>query len=283
MTSFKPPARIFRCLLGLVGVVFVMLAASGCLTTGEPYTASILQDAERRRNQSFPVTRTGTPTPIPPTSTPEATRTPGPGRTFATVRRVLDGNTILVDGGNTVRYIGVNTPGAGMFNRPLEPFGRDAAERNVELVEGKQVELEVDQTDVDSAGFMLRYVYVDDLMVNDVLLREGLGKLAPMGRNTRYSAVLSGAEAAARSQPLNLWTVITLTPTITLSPTITETPTITDTPTITSTPTITPTITNTLPPTLTPTPFFLPTLIRLPTPLQPILRPPTPTAIFLGP
>src|SRR6476659_9175649 len=102
-------AFIFRCALGLVGIVVVVLAASGCFTTGEPITASILQDAERRRSQSFPVTRTPTPSAIPPTGTPEATRTPQAGRSYATVRRVLDGNTILLDGGNIVRYIGVNT------------------------------------------------------------------------------------------------------------------------------------------------------------------------------
>jgi len=198
-----------------------------------------------------------------------------PGRTYATVRRVWDGNTILLEGGNSVRYIGVNTPGAGMFNRPLDPFGREAAERNIELVEGKQVELEVDVTDVDPGGMMLRYVWVDGVLVNEVLLREGLARLAPMGRNTHYASLLTAAETYARFTPLNMWTLITFTPTITMTPTITDTPAPTRTPTITDTPAP------------TSTPFFLPTILRFPTPLQRVLQPPavtpTRTAIFLGP
>jgi hypothetical protein len=151
----------------------------------------------------------------------------------------LDGNTILIDGGLSVRYIGVDTPGAGMFGRPLDPFGREAAERNVELTEGRQVELEADDVDVTSDGILLRYVYVDDLMVNELLLREGLAWLDSTGRNTRYTAQLRTAEAVARNEPLNVWTLISPTPTITQTPTETLTPTITPTPTVTSTPTLT--------------------------------------------
>ena len=178
-----------------------------------------------------------------------------------------DGNTILLEGGNSVRYIGVNTPGAGMFNRALEPFGREAAERNVELVEGKLVEIEADQQDIDAAGMMLRYVYVDDVLINEVILREGLGRMAPLGRNTRYASVLSAAETEARRTPLNIWTLVTYTPTITQTPTITDTPTITGTPTNTNTPRPSATA------------FFLGTIVRLPTPLQPFVLPPTPTPV----
>jgi hypothetical protein len=127
---------------------------------------------------------------------------------------------------------------------------------------------------------MLRYVYLDDVMINEVLLREGLARVAPMGSNTRYAARLNAAESAARQVPLNVWTLITLTPTITQTPTITPTPTITDTPTITPTVTITET------PRPTATAFFLPTLLRFPTPNQPILRStiaPTRTPVYLGP
>jgi micrococcal nuclease len=149
------------------------------------------------------------------------------------VRRVWDGNTILIEGGFTVRYIGVNTPGGGMFRRPVEPFGREAAERNVELVEGQQVELEEDAADVDSAGFMLRYVYVDGEMVNEILLREGLARLAPFGRNTRHAESLRQAETEAREQPLNIWTLPTPTATNTPLPTATRTPTPTPLPAVT--------------------------------------------------
>ena len=162
--------------------------------------------------------------PTPPTTTVIPTPTPRPGREWARVFRVWDGNTVLIDGGLTVRYIGVETPGGGMFNRPLESFGREAAERNVGLVEGKDVEVEQDVNDVDSNGFLLRYVYVGGAMVNEALLREGLAKLAPASADQKYRASLEAAQEAARIAPLNLWTVISPTPRPTNSPTITPTP-----------------------------------------------------------
>jgi micrococcal nuclease len=116
-----------------------------------------------------------------------------------------------------------------MFGRPVEPFGRETAQRNVDLVEGKEVELEPDTADVNAAGFLLRYVYVDDVMVNEVLLREGLARLAPPDWNTRYEALLRGAEERARAAPVNIWTLVTPTPTTT--PTPTQTPTLTPTST----------------------------------------------------
>jgi hypothetical protein len=169
------------------------------------------------------------------------------------VLRVWDGNTVLIEGGYTVRYIGVNTPGGGMFRRPVEAFGREAAERNVELVEGKEVELEADDVDVDASGYMLRYVYVGGTMVNELLLREGLARLAPFGRNTRHTPQLVAAEVESRNERVNIWTIVTPTPTPSNTPTITPTPSNTPTPSITPTPSMTYT------PSLTPSPTNTPT------------------------
>lgn len=133
-----------------------------------------------------------------------------------------------------MRYIGVETPGAGMFNRPLEPFGRQAAERNVALVEGRDVELEQDVSDVDANGFLVRYVYVDGAMVNEVLLREGLAKLGSANADRRHRSNLEAAQEVARTAPLNVWTLITPTPRPTNTPAITATPTPTSPTPITS-------------------------------------------------
>jgi len=125
-----------------------------------------------------------------------------------------------------------------MFNRPLQPFGREAAERNLELVEGQQVELEADVVDVDPSGFLLRYVYVDGEMVNALLISEGLAKVAPSGRNVLHQSELVAAEVEARAEPNNVWTLITPTPTITATPTETIQPTATPYPTPLRPPTV---------------------------------------------
>ena len=216
--------------VALTGVV------SSCVTTGDLVTRQMLDDAQRRRDRGQLPTATRVPTAVPPSPTLAPTRTPGLGRTLGTVVRVWDGNTILLEGGYTVRYIGINTPGAGMFRRPVEPFGREAAERNLELVEGRQVELEQDVQDLDPNGYLLRYVYVGDVMVNELLLREGLARAAPSGRNVRYEARFATAEGAARQAPVNIWTLITPTATATREPTDTPLPQLTAIPTRTPLP-----------------------------------------------
>ena len=164
-------------------------------------------------------TPTGSPTPE--GTQPPAVPTLLPGRDRATVLRVWDGNSFLIEGGLTVRYIGVDSPGAGMFERPIEPFGVQAATRDVALVEGRSVELEADSEDVDPNGFLLRYVYANGDLINATLLREGLAHLAPLGGNTRYAAVLRSAETEAELARRNIWTLPTATPT----PLPTNTPT----------------------------------------------------------
>ncbi len=268
MTVVQRLARLVPSLIGISALAIALLGSAGCFATGELTTRQILIDAERRRQSALPPTATRTPTPTPVTPTMTPTRTPNPGRTLANVRRVLDGNTILIDGGYVVRYIGVDTPGAGMFRRPVEPFGREAAERNIELVEGKQVELEEDAVDVDSSGLMLRYVYVDDEMVNAILLREGLGRAVASGRNNRYASVLRDAEMEARQQPINIWTIPTPTATNTPLPSPTRTRTPTPRPAVTRNastprPSATPTATFTVPPSPTQVAAALPATITL--------------------
>ena len=251
----------FRHHLAAVLATITCCLSTACIANGELVTQQLFQDARTRQERRAVPTPTDTPTPVPPTETPTPTRTPAPGREMARVIRVWDGNTVEIQGGHSVRYIGVATPGAGMFRRPVEPFGREAAERNIALVEGKEIEIEADQTDLDTQGIMLRYVYVDGEMVNETLLREGLARLAPFGRNTRYAAQLTLAEQEARRTPIHIWTLATYTPTPTLTPTITNTPTNTRTPTMT--PIHSPT------PRESPTPRPSPTLRPSPTP-QPV-------------
>ena len=105
----------------------LMVLLGGCVKEGEAVAQQVLRDAQRRRERASLTTPSPTATQASPTETQVPTRTPRPGRSLANVRRVWDGNTILIDGGLSVRYIGVDTPGAGMFRRGLEPFGREAA------------------------------------------------------------------------------------------------------------------------------------------------------------
>ncbi len=115
---------------------------------------------------------------------------------------VIDGDTITIEGGQRVRYIGIDTPETGP---PAEPFAIEAWQANRALVEGRRVRLERDVSEVDRYGRLLRYVYVDGIFVNEELVSRGLARAKAYPPDTRHQDQLKRAEAAARGAGLGIW------------------------------------------------------------------------------
>jgi len=65
------------------------------------------------------------------------------------VTRVIDGDTIEIEGSQRIRYIGIDSPETVNPNIKTQCFGTAAAGKNKELVEGKIVEIEKDVRDVE--------------------------------------------------------------------------------------------------------------------------------------
>jgi len=78
---------------------------------------------------------------------------------IAKVTEVIDGDTIIIEGGYRVRYIGIDTP---EIHPEVEAFGMEAWQANRQLIEGKEVRLERDVSETDKYDRLLRYVYVVD-------------------------------------------------------------------------------------------------------------------------
>ena len=49
------------------------------------------------------------------------------GQEFVKVKRVIDGDTIMLESGERVRLIGVDTPESVHPKKPVEKFGKEAA------------------------------------------------------------------------------------------------------------------------------------------------------------
>lgn len=138
-----------------------------------------------------------------------------PDLTPAIVTRVVDGDTIdvLIDGDeHRVRYIGIDTPETVAPGRPVECFGREASERNRELVEGATVGLEKDVSETDRFGRLLRYVWADltersenAVMVNAVLVAEGYAQVSTYPPDVKYAEVFLALQTAAREAERGLW------------------------------------------------------------------------------
>lgn len=128
------------------------------------------------------------------------------------VKRVIDGDTIEMASGEKVRYIGIDTPETVDPRRPIGCFGKEASDENKKLVEGKEVILEKDISEVDKYGRLLRYVYVkqDDkslLFVNDYLVRNGFAKAVTFPPDVKFSAQFIKAEKEAREKERGLWKI----------------------------------------------------------------------------
>ncbi|QRK12094.1 thermonuclease family protein [Archangium violaceum] len=123
----------------------------------------------------------------------------GPGA--GVVSRVVDGDTLVLQSGERVRYLLVDTPES--TGGKHECFGSQARDFNRSLVEGRHVRLEYGEACTDRYGRLLAYVSVDGREVNSLLAREGYAcvlYVAPAGgsRRSEFEALESSARRAGR-------------------------------------------------------------------------------------
>ena len=127
----------------------------------------------------------------------------------ALVTQVLDGDTIIIESGEQVRYIGTDAPEITVENKEV-CFADKATEINELLVGGKIVRLVRDTNDRDQLNRLLRYVYVEDengegIMVNEKLIAEGAALATPYPPDTKFEKRFAEAETQAKTAKRGLW------------------------------------------------------------------------------
>ena len=119
--------------------------------------------------------------------------------------RAIDGDTIELENGQTVRYIGIDTPETVDPRKPVECFGVEASLKNKELVEGKMAWLEKDVSDRDNYGRLLRYVWVEDSLINLKLAEEGFAYASTYPPDVKYQSQFVQAQQEAQGANRGLW------------------------------------------------------------------------------
>jgi micrococcal nuclease len=122
-----------------------------------------------------------------------------------TVTRIIDGDTVILEGGLRIRYIGVDTAEMGSGKKVDECFASEAKAKNEELVLNKEVELEKDVSETDRFGRLLRYVWIDGKMINEELVASGYARVATFPPDVKYKDRFVAAEKLAREKGLGLW------------------------------------------------------------------------------
>ncbi|EDT84136.1 thermonuclease [Clostridium botulinum] len=133
----------------------------------------------------------------------------------ATVYRVIDGDTIILNTGERVRFIGVNCP---EDTTKHEDFGREATLYTRSMLEDKTVYLEKDISNTDKYGRLLRYVWleipesnsdqeINSKMFNSMLLSNGFGQQSTFPPNVKYVDTFTNCEREDRSAKKGLWKI----------------------------------------------------------------------------
>lgn len=119
----------------------------------------------------------------------------------AVVTKVVDGDTLVLVGGERVRLLGINAPESG------EKCFQEAAERLRELVGGKEIRMEKDIEERDQYGRLLRYVYLGNVLVNEEMVKGGYAHVYLYNNTLRYKDQLMEAEKEAKGAGRCLWRV----------------------------------------------------------------------------
>jgi micrococcal nuclease len=122
-----------------------------------------------------------------------------------TVTRVIDGDTIVIDSGEKVRLIGVDTPETVDPKRPDGCFGKNASEFTKSQLLGKSVRLEKDVSETDKYKRLLRYVWINDVMFNELLVRQGYAQVSTYPPDVKYQDKFLAAQKEARNEKIGLW------------------------------------------------------------------------------
>lgn len=127
------------------------------------------------------------------------------------VKRVIDGDTLVLDDERHVRLLGINTPELRKKGRQgAEEYAVEASDRLSRLVGGnKKIKLEYDLTDKnkedkDRFGRTLGYIIADGENTSIILTREGFAR-AFMYKDLKYRKEILEAEEEAKSAGRRIW------------------------------------------------------------------------------
>lgn len=118
--------------------------------------------------------------------------------------RVIDGDTVVSNTGNTIRYLGINAPEKG------QPFSTESTEKNKNLVLGKSINLEYDLQVKDKYGRTLAYVFIGNKFINLEMVKSGLAVSETIQPNVKYQDQILGAQKTSRDSCLGIWSGLCL-------------------------------------------------------------------------
>jgi micrococcal nuclease len=125
---------------------------------------------------------------------------------YERVKRVVDGDTVLLETGKEVRYIGIDTPEFGHDGESNEFMALESKRFNYDLLNKARIRLEFDQEKQDRYGRLLAYVFLENgEMVNALIVRKGLARVLVVEPNLKHFHLLLEAQRRAMTEKIGIW------------------------------------------------------------------------------
>jgi endonuclease YncB( thermonuclease family) len=117
------------------------------------------------------------------------------------VKKIIDGDTIELKNGTTIRLIGIDAPELSSD----ECYSQKAKNKLEDFILNKRIKLKYDEERTDSFGRTLAFVYRGTKFINKKMLSSGSGKYLMIGPNLKNKDILLSAEKIARTNNRGLW------------------------------------------------------------------------------
>lgn len=128
-----------------------------------------------------------------------------------TLDSCIDGDTakfIIKNEVKTVRFLSIDAPEIAHDDVLAEPFGEEASIFTCNmLTNASTIKLEYDSKSdkEDKYGRVLAWVFVDDELLQDKLVIEGLAEVKYVYKDYKYSSHLKNVELEAKTRGIGLW------------------------------------------------------------------------------
>lgn len=129
-----------------------------------------------------------------------------PGNAFFQVKKIFDGDTILLTNGTKIRLLGINTPEVEIRNKSAQPFGDEAKQWLEKALLDQKVYLIMDVEKKDKYGRTLAHVFTQTRRhINLELVEKGLATVNIHPPSLKYTDELLLAQDQAESKKIGLW------------------------------------------------------------------------------
>ena len=122
----------------------------------------------------------------------------------------VDGDTakfIIDDEVKSVRFLAIDTPETVHPTKGEQPYGKEASDFTCNsLKKAKKIVLEYEEGNkIDKYDRILAWVWIDDVLLQDELIKLGYAEVAYLYDDYKYTSLLKDHQAIAEANLLGIW------------------------------------------------------------------------------